>query len=406
MPLAVGIDDLNVYGSSLCVDNAEVAAVRGHARYLDIVGIRRRSVAPPFEDAVTLAVNAARPLLESIDPSQVELLIVATESGNDLSKPLSSYVHRHLSLPSRCRHFEAKHACFAGTLGVQLAAAWIRSGTAPGKKALVLTTDLAGWFQGQPAELTPGTGAVALLVSQDPRVLELEPGSGYAAKEVYDTARPAATVHWVDEVLSLSAYLDLLEETWEAYRSAHSVASLESHFARIAYHTPLVSLVRKAHQIVVESLDPDATESAVSASFERFVRPSLRYCEQLGNIFSGTLYAALASLLDSEPPAPGERVGLFSYGSGSGAEFFSGLVAPTARGTLARHALAARLAARRQLTFDEYETVMRMRHDTAYDADLVPSRDCPAGLYEEAYRGKSLLVLDRVAHHHRQYARS
>ena len=49
--------------------------------------------------------------------------------------------------------------------------------------------------------------------------------------------------------------------------------SLESHFARIAYHTPLVSLVRKAHQIVVESLDPDATESAVPASFERFVGP-------------------------------------------------------------------------------------------------------------------------------------
>ena len=37
---------------------------------MDIVRIKRRSIAPPFEDAVTLAVNAARPLVEAAGPTR------------------------------------------------------------------------------------------------------------------------------------------------------------------------------------------------------------------------------------------------------------------------------------------------------------------------------------------------
>jgi 3-hydroxy-3-methylglutaryl CoA synthase len=404
MTLAVGIDDLNLYATSLSIDNAVVAAARGLDRYVDVVGIRRRSVAPPFEDPVTLAVNAAKPLLDDGVAGEIELLIVATESGFDLGKPMSSYVHRHLGLPSRCRHFEAKHACYAGTLGLQLAAAWIQSGARPGKKALVVTTDLAGWYHGQPAELTPGTGAAALLVSAEPRVLALDPDSGYATKEVYDTARPTPTTHWVDEVLSLSAYLDLLEEAWAEYRSRRDGIAVARHFTRLAFHTPLVSLVRKAHQVMLEAEDPDVSDDTVRASFERLVVPSLRYCEETGNIFSGTLYAALAALVDAEPLAAGSRIGLYSYGSGSGAELFSGLVAASAQRTVARHEIARRIAARRALPLEEYEWLMGSREESACSPNLVPERDRPRGLFEDLYRGKGLLVLERIKDHYRHYA--
>ena len=402
MSLPVGIDDLNLYASTLAVDNAEVAAARGTSKYVDIVRIKRRSIAPLWEDPVTLAVNAARPLVEAAGPDAFELLIVATESGLDYGKPLSSYVHRHLGLTSRCRNLEAKHACYGGTASLQLACAWLRSGAAPGRKALVITTDLPGNQFGEPAELTPGTGAVALALAAEPRVLALDLHSGYAAREVYDTARPTATGHWVDEVLSLGAYLDLLELAYAHYRAQRGELPLARDLDYVVYHMPLESLVRKAHAVLLEEAGSDAD---ADQSFEAMVAPSLRYCEETGNIFSGTLYAGLAALIDADPPPrPGCRVGLYSYGSGSCAEFFAGTLAPEARGVVGAHAIAAQLAARRRLMLPEYERIVLDREAQALVSDLSPERDTPPGHFETAYHRKGLLVLETVKDFYRSYA--
>jgi 3-hydroxy-3-methylglutaryl CoA synthase len=403
--LPVGIDDLNLYGTTLSIDNAEVAAARGTSKYMDIVRIRRRSIAPLCEDPVTLAVNAAKPLVEAAGPEAFELLIVATESGLDYGKPLSSYVHKHLGLPSRCRNLEAKHACYGGTASLQLACAWVRSGAAPGKKALVVTTDVPGNQFGEPAELTPGTGAVALSVGAEPRVLSLDLHSGYASREVYDTARPTATGHWVDEVLSLGAYLDLLELAYAHYRAGRGEVPLSEDLAYLVYHMPLESLVRKAHGVLLEESGADTDASAVERSFARMVAPSLRYCAETGNIFSGTLYAGLAALVDSDPaPAPGCRIGMYSYGSGSCAEFFAGTLGSEARKVVGSRRIAERLAARRPLSLSEYERIVLEREKKALVSDFTPERETPPGHFEAAYRGKGLLVLEGVKDFYRQYA--
>ena len=405
MSLPVGIDDLNLYASTLSVDNAEVAAARGTSKYMDIVRIRRRSIAPLWEDPVTLAVNAAKPLVAAAGPEAFELLIVATESGFDYGKPLSSYVHKHLGLGSRCRNLEAKHACYGGTASLQLASAWVRSGAAPGKKALVVTTDVPGNQFGEPAELTPGTGAVAISVSAEPRVLTLDLQSGYAAREVYDTARPTATGHWVDEVLSLGAYLDLLELAYAHYRSQRGVVPLAEDLDYLVYHMPLESLVRKAHAVLLEESGAEADEKSAERSFEGMVAPSLRYCGETGNIFSGTLYAGLAALIDSDPPPPsGARVGMYSYGSGSCAEFFAGSLGSEARAVVGAQRIAERLLARVRLTLPDYERIVLERESKALVSDFTPDRETPAGHFEEAYRGKGLLVLDRVKDFYRHYA--
>jgi 3-hydroxy-3-methylglutaryl CoA synthase len=374
---------------------------------MDIVRIRRRSIAPLWEDPVTLAVNAARPLVEAAGPDAFELLIVATESGLDYGKPLSSYVHRHLGLTSRCRNLETKHACYGGTASLQLACAWVRSQAAPGKKALVITTDVPGNQFGEPAELTPGTGAVAMSVAAEPRVLALDLTSGYAAREVYDTARPTATGHWVDEVLSLGAYLDLLELAYAHYRSQRDGVSLAEDLDYLVYHMPLESLVRKAHEVLLAEAGDGADGGDAGRSFERMVAPSLRYCAETGNIFSGTLYAGLAALVDSEPaPAPGSRIGMYSYGSGSCAEFFAGTLGAQARGVVGARRIAEGLAARRPLSLAAYEKIVLDRESRALCPDFTPERDTPAGHFEEAYRGKGLLVLESVKDHYRRYARS
>jgi hydroxymethylglutaryl-CoA synthase len=50
---------------------------------------------------------------------------------------------------------------------------------------------------------------------------------------------------------------------------------------------------------------------------------------------------------------PGERIGLFSYGSGAVGEFFSGILQPDYKEALINHELA--LSKRQELSIKEYE---------------------------------------------------
>ena len=376
----VGIDDLNLYASTLSIDNADIGRARGTSRYFDIVGIKRRSIAPPFEDAVTLAVNAARPLVEAAGPDAFELLIVATESGFDFGKPLSSYVHRHLGLGRRCRNLEVKHACYGGTASLQLAAGWLRSGVARGKRALVVTTDLPGNQFGEPAEMTPGTGAVALSLAEEPRVLELDRAAGYAALEVYDTARPTATGHWVDEVLSLGAYLDLLEDAYAHYRAqvpgdASSGTSTTSS-TTCRWRRSCARRTACCSRPTIPTRPPTRPRRASSGWWRR---PSRTAARPATSSRAPSTPASRRSSTRRPVRAPAPAIALYSYGSGSCAEFFSGTLRPEARAVVGAHGIRAHLEARRALTIPDYERIVREREAIAGVADWAPDRELPAG---------------------------
>jgi 3-hydroxy-3-methylglutaryl CoA synthase len=399
--LPVGIDDLALYASSQSVAFSDIASARAlPSKALQTVRFERRSVLPLYEDPVTLAVNAATQVLAGIDRSPFELLIVATETGLDYGKPLSTYAHKALNLPSECRNFEIKHACFGGTASLLMASAWVREN--PDKKALVLMTDIARRHVGELSELTGGAGALALVVSANPRVLELEPSTGRATREVYDVARPTATYEWGDSMLSLYAYLDLLDLAWAAYRKRAGAGPLREHFARMLYHAPLISLVEQAHRAVLESDHDDVSAGEIEQSFRQMVEPSLRLNRQVGNLYSGSLYTSIIGLLETRNELPtGSRIGLFSYGSGACSELFAARVVETARETIARHGASERLAARKPVDFDRYEADSIALEAALTARELVPS--CDDALFRSAYQGRGLLVLEKVENYHRSY---
>jgi 3-hydroxy-3-methylglutaryl CoA synthase len=402
----VGIDDLNVDGSTLSVDSAVIASERGLTdRDLQMVGFDRRSLLPPYEDAVTLAVNAGRPIVESAGRDSFELLIVATESGLDWGKPISAYVHQYLGLPARCRNFEVKHACYGGTAAVQMAVAWVRAGSAPGKKALVVMTDVARRHLGDPAELTAGTGAVAVAIAAEPRILQVEPASGFSCREIYDVARPTATGEWADTVLSVAAYLDLIEEAWENYQRATGMRfALDERFRYLVCHTPLIALVRDAHRLLLETDRGHLPVSEIRESFRSMVEPGLRYGRELANIYSGSAYCLLAGLIDGTAELdPSTRIGICSYGSGSCAEIYGGVVAETARATVRRNRIDEHLAARIPVNVDQYERLVKETEAILVAKDYEPARDFVPGHFTRRYAERERLVLMRIENYHRRY---
>ena len=146
----VGIEALNVYGGVAKLDIKALAAARElDPNRFERLLMQEKTVAMPYEDPVSYAVNAAKPLVDGLDEREkerIELLIVCTESGIDFGKSISTYVHDYLRLSRYCRLFELKQACYSGTAGLQMAVNFVLSQTSPDAKALVIATDISRFY--------------------------------------------------------------------------------------------------------------------------------------------------------------------------------------------------------------------------------------------------------------------
>ena len=366
----VGIEALGIAVPSLTVELAALAAARGvePSKYTEGLGTLRMSVAPPDEDTVTLAVRAGHAALlqAKLEPSGIGLCVVGTETAVDHSKPVSAYVHGLLGLPTACRIFETKHACYGATAALQGALDWIRSGSSRGRKALIIASDIARYGIATLGEPTQGAGAVALIVGQEPRLMRLDAGLvGTYARDVDDFWRPLYSKDAVvDGKYSVSCYLDALEGAYRDYKSHAKPAdfpAFSDRFAAIAYHVPYGKMALKARRHL-RAQDGDTNEESVRATFAQKVAPSLVLPRQVGNIYTGSLYLALASLLsETSDDLTSRQVALFSYGSGSCAEMFSGTVVPGAQRIAREAGYRVQLARQRVVGVDEYEAVMAAR---------------------------------------------
>jgi hydroxymethylglutaryl-CoA synthase len=373
--MTVGIDQIGVYLPRYVLPLEALAAARAVPVEKIHVGLGayEMAIAPPWEDAVSLAANAAARLFAQgqAHPDEIGLLLVATETAVDHAKPASIFLHELLGIPSNCRTFELKHACYAGTAGVMMAADWIRSGAARGRKALVVATDIARYPLQSSAEFTQGAGAVSLVVSERPRLLALDPSSGVFARNVYDFWRPLDRREaLVDGKFSVDCYLDALDGAVADYRAAANgrrngvdlSQPLHADLSALLYHTPFPKMAYKAHRRLVESECRRAGEAPADAdaSYAAQVDPWLGAARHVGNTYTASLYLCLAWLADQAAARfEGKHIGLFSYGSGCCAEFFTGSIVSGAARVAAHIGLPALLQARRELSVEEYETFAR-----------------------------------------------
>lgn len=404
----VGIDKLRVYPASMTLHMSDLCAARNHdpADIRDVMMVDERSVNPPWEDPVTMAVNAALPMLTEEDKRSIELLIVGSESGVDQEKPMSTWVHRHLGLPSTVRNFELKHACYSGTAGMQVAAGFLASGAvSPNAKALVITTDQSRMHLHKPWEFVKGAGAAAMLISRDPGLFEIELGKyGVHTNEVNDLTRPTSRVETGNSETSLLSYLDGLEGALDRYLEKLGEPISYDYFVKNIYHTPFGGMTFNATRGALRVLG-DVSKAEARRIWEQKTKASLKHVRRMGGTYASSTFIDLLGLIDSCPELKaGDRIGMFSYGSGSCAEFYSGLVGPRAKEVAAAANLGALLDARYRLTVREYEDAERERTCYIDDGDFEPATDGFGGLYEKHYRGKGLLVFRGNKEHFRQYA--
>ncbi|AFX98610.1 ptzI [Candidatus Endolissoclinum faulkneri L2] len=411
----IGIKALGFYGGRAFLDVGELAIARGLTpkRFENLL-MRRKSLAMPFEDPVSFAVNAAKRVIDTLVPNdkdRIRLLIIASESGIDFGKSMGSYVHKHLDLIPQCRQFEIKQACYGGTAALRMAQAWIASeGQAipGGGMALVITTDIARPVRYSYAEPSQGSAAIALLVGNDPQLLALDSGaSGIHTFEVADACRPTPETETGDADLSLISYLTCIEQTFARYREIVGKISFTKHFAGLAFHAPFGGMVRGAHRTLMRKLGVK-DQAEIDADFAARLMPSLIYCQEVGNVYSSTVFLALAGILDLLANRPGVRIGLFSYGSGCCSEFYSGVVPNGAVETLKMTSVSDALAGRQHIGVSRYDNIIDSSPSLAGIRDATVGRtvakNSVTDIYDKEFAEKSLLVLERVEGYRRIYS--
>ena len=384
--IATGIDALAFAGPDSYLKLDDLAEARGvdPAKFTKGLGQHSMAIASPCEDPVTMAVEAARAAFKAfdIDPAEIGTLIVGTETGIDHSKPVAVYAHELLGLSQNCRTFETKHACYGAMAGLSSSMDWIGCGRARGRKALVIASDIASYGLKTPGEPTQGAGAVAMVVSEQPRLLSFDQQRvGDYTRQVMDFWRPLYSKYaYADGHYSIECYLDALVGAYEDAIGSQINPASDDGLAACLYHIPFVRMAFKAHQRYYEQITgaPVSRDDAehwqqLNEDYARRVLPWLSLNAEIGNIYTGSLFLALIDLLRQQADQLAARdISLFSYGSGCGATWCVGTVAESAGQWKQALDPSHHLNHRRRLSVGEYERLIELNESSDRAEQLNP----------------------------------
>jgi hydroxymethylglutaryl-CoA synthase len=283
------------------------------------LGCHEIALCGPDEDAASLGAKAARRALERWggDLGRIGLLAVGTETGADMSRPMSAFVADHLELRGRMRSYEVKHACYGGTVALRQALEWRASGAHRDRAALVIATDVGLYAPADPGEATQGAGAVAFVLDEDPSVASIDLESHAFASPAFDFWRPVGErFPRVEGPLSLDCYREAVEKTFGAWAGERSVQEALEALDAVAFHVPFPKMVKKA--VMHLGATQGWAEGDTATFFETKVAPTMQWNRHMGNSYTAALWWAVACALVGRKA--GSALGAFSYGSGFGSE--------------------------------------------------------------------------------------
>ena len=318
--MRIGIDKMAFATTNDYLDLVELAKERGVDPNKFTIGIGQdlQAVVPTTQDIVTLGATAAKKLLTPELEKNISTVIVATESGIDNSKASAIYIKRLLGLSDFTRTVEMKEACYSATAAIQFAKGVVALN--PQETVLVIAADIARYGLNTPGEVTQGAGAVAMLISQNPHILTLEDTTVAYSKDIMDFWRPLyATEALVDGKYSTNVYIEFFLQTFTRYQQLTGRELAD--FAALTFHMPFTKMGKKG----LEGLLKDRNDE-VAQRLRTQLTASQLFSRQVGNLYTGSLYLSLMSLLQNSDLRAGSRIGLFSYGSGAEGEFYTGIL--------------------------------------------------------------------------------
>ena len=442
--MKTGIDAISYYVPSLCLDIVTLAQEREiePAKLQKGLGLTSMALCDADEDTVTMASEAVLRLIEQndIDPRTIGRIYMGTESALDAAKPTSTYVAQVVEKAleekygarslKNCDVLDMTFACVGGVDALDNSVQWVRG--KENRKAIVIAADNAKYALSSTGEYTQGAGAVAMLVSENPRLCAISEnvGVGFSsendffkphhsfskvdlAKKILSAVKNDMTDEQVKELFSSldddfwghrdvnvllhrdepvfdgpvsnDCYCARISEALEDFSLEQKTDVLDA-WDRIIFHQPyayqgrrmivnnwvkwneekgLLSQIEK--EVGFEKTDANVADFCKAASktllYSSFVNKRIEKGERasslIGNMYTGSIFMSLISLLRSEYEASEDMsnatIGCFSYGSGSKSKVFTLTVAPSWRQVIEKNDIFAELAKRQKVDFATYE---------------------------------------------------
>lgn len=423
-PKDVGIRAIEVYFPSQYVEQSDLEKFDGvsEGKYTIGLGQSRMAFCDDREDINSLCLTVVHRLLDryNIEPSEIGHLGVGTETIVDKSKSVKSVLMQifEKSGSTDIEGVDSTNACYGGTAALFNAVSWVESSAWDGRLALVVAADNAVYAAGS-ARPTGGAGAVAMIVGPEAPLVFDRGLRATCMRHVYDFYKPDLRSEYpvVDSKLSIQSYLSSLDECYKRYRQkveskdANSSMSLEK-FDAVLFHSPYCKLVQKSYarltflDFILSEKDnskyseeiekfrkckPEDTyfdrdlEKAFSAlsgpDFRSKAQPSLMIANQVGNMYTPSVYSGLVSLLINKPLAElaNARVGIFSYGSGLASSMYSMTISSDATKDSQLAQLVSKLSyvrplleSRKSVTPQKFTDVLALREKNCHTVPYSP----------------------------------
>ncbi|XP_038599677.1 hydroxymethylglutaryl-CoA synthase, cytoplasmic [Tachyglossus aculeatus] len=456
-PKDVGIVALEIYFPSQYVDQVELEKFDGvdAGKYTVGLGQAKMGFCSDREDINSLCLTVVQNLMERSNLSYdcIGRLEVGTETIIDKSKSVKTVLMQLFedSGNTDIEGVDTTNACYGGTAAVFNAINWVESSSWDGRYALVVAGDIAVYATGN-ARPTGGAGAVAILIGPNAPLIFERGLRGTHMQHAYDFYKPDMMSEYpvVDGKLSIQCYLSALDRCYSVYRNkirarwqkeGNDSDFTLNDFGFVIFHSPYCKLVQKslARLLLNDFLssqnkdmktelfngleafgdvkledtyfDRDVEKAFMKASAELFnqkTKASLLMSNQNGNMYTPSVYGSLASVLAQYSPQQlaGQRIGVFSYGSGFAATLYSLKVTQDAtpgssldKITSSLCDLESRLDSRTCISPEVFAENMKLREETHHLVNYIPQSSVD-GLFEGTW------YLVRVDEKHRRtYAR-
>ncbi|KAK1305442.1 Hydroxymethylglutaryl-CoA synthase [Acorus calamus] len=363
----VGILAMDIYFPPTCVRQDALEDHDGASKGKYTIGLGQDCMAfcSEVEDVISMSLTVVTSLLEKygIDPKQIGRLEVGSETMIDKSKSIKTWL---MEIFEECGNtdiegVDSTNACYGGTAALFNCMNWVESSSWDGRYGLVVCTDSAVYAEG-PARPTGGAAAIAMLVGPNAPIALEGKFRGTHMSHVYDFYKPdlASEYPVVDGKLSQTCYLMALDSCYNRFCSKfHKIEGKPFSIADADYfvfHSPYNKLVQKSfarlyyndflrkssslEKAVREKLEPystlsgdqsyqsrdleKASQQVAKPLYDAKVQPSTLLPKQVGNMYTASIYAAFASVIHNKHSTlGGQRVVMFSYGSGLASSMFS-----------------------------------------------------------------------------------
>lgn len=332
------------------------------------LGLNKMSFPDTNQDVITFAANSVYKLIqqEQLNPKDIARIYVGTESAIDASKPIATYITSLLEQKlgegsfNYCDTLDMTFACIGAVDALQTTLDFIRLN--PTKKAIVVATDNAKYDLNSTGEYTQGAGAIAMLITANPRVLAFSNEVGVSAQGVFDFFKPRRYVS-KNEILNTSEnpeWFGILENeiafykeqpvfdgqysnqcyinrTVEAYNHYKEISNqkgkLYQNWENVLMHLPYCFQARRTFVEIFakeNQLTDDIKSIAKSEAYLDFVNKSIFPSEiasgQVGNMYTGSIFLGMLSTLcfhlQENSNLSNKKFGFIAYGSGSKSKVF------------------------------------------------------------------------------------